>query len=76
MSVAVLEQSPMKRDWTERKFFSAEPEWLKEAMRCDAISPVAGSNPQAWWVGYYSDTVRTPVEPGMVIGYEGGKVIA
>lgn len=63
-TVTVLEQRPMERDWTERKFFSDAPDWLKEAMACDAISPVDGSDPQEWMVGYYADGERKRVAPG------------
>lgn len=62
-AVEVLDQRPMERVWTEAKFFSETPDWLKEAMRCDAVSPVAGSDPQAWEVGYHSD-IRTMFFPG------------
>lgn len=63
MSVTVMKQPTMERDWTERTFFSAEPDWLKEAMRCDAISPVEGSDPQEWEVGYLATGNRIVARP-------------
>lgn len=70
MAITVLEQPKMERDWTERRFFSDVPDWLKEAMCCDAINPLEGSDPQEWEVGYYADhraATRRVAKPGALI---------